>query len=300
VAFSRDGRIVASGSQDATIRLWEADGGKCITTLCTGAPVWGTAFAPRCEAVASLATWGGVQLWDVATGKERDTFGRNEVFGDSFAFSPNGKILAVATLGEAGRPRTELWDIDTKKRRLLIGHSGIINNIAFSPDGKLLASASDDSTTKLWDVATGKNLATLMQSPMQFVGSVAFSPNGKTLVSGGRDGWIIFWDVATSKKKSTLRGGMSTLWCVGFSPDGTILAAGNLDGTIELWDVVNLEIVDTLVGHRDGVLCLAFSPDGHVLASASQDKTVKLWDMTKVCHGPAEPHNQRKQDTTAK
>lgn len=179
--------------------------------------------------------------------------------------------------------RIDLYDVGKgRKQGSLIGHSDCIYGVAFSPDGRIVASGSRDFTTKLWNPTTGKNLATLTVSPVEYVGSVAFSPDGKTLASGLRDGRIILWDVASRKKKATLRS-HNYLSSVAFSANGKTLAAGHLDKTIELWEVTNARIVTTLCGHSNGVRCVAFSPDGRMLASASADRTVKLWDVREAC-----------------
>jgi WD40 repeat protein len=151
-----------------------------------------------------------------------------------------------------------------------------INTLAFSPDGKLLASGSHHQAVKLWDVATGKELRTLRGEDM--VWSVAFSPDGTRLASN--DGRTVkLWDVASGKEVGALRGHKAWVTTVAFSPDGTRLASGGNDRTVRLWDVASGKELRTLRGHRGEVHRVAFSPDGTRLASSSNDRTVKVWDV---------------------
>jgi predicted NACHT family NTPase len=155
---------------------------------------------------------------------------------------------------------------------------------------RVRVSGSSDQTIKLWDVATGKEQATL-KGHKHWVRSVSFSPDGKTLASGSDDGTIRLWDVATGKEQTTLKDRPPSrpdrswsVWSVAFSPDGKTLASGSGDfaktGEIKLWDVSTGKKKTTLKGHTFDVLSVAFSPDGKTLASGSGDGTIKLWDVT--------------------
>ena len=165
-----------------------------------------------------------------------------------------------------------------RERNRLEDHNSLVNSVSFSPDGKTLASGSEDKTIKLWDVQTGKEITTL-QGHDYWVTSVSFSPDGKTLASGSIDGTIKLWDVQTQKEITTLTGHDESVWSVSFSPDGKTLASGSWDATIKLWDVQTQKEITALQGHDDLIHSVSFSPDGKTLASGSRDNTIKLWNV---------------------
>ena len=161
----------------------------------------------------------------------------------------------------------------------LSGHMDAVASVAFSPDGKTLASGSRDGTVILWNAQTAKAIRKPLTGHTDDVTSIAFSPDGKILASGSRDTTIILWDVETGALISQLQEHSDDVTSVAFSPDGKILASGSRDITIMLWDVETGALTGGLVGHFDYVTSVAFSPDGKMLASGSKDETITLWDV---------------------
>jgi WD40 repeat protein len=284
VAFSPDGKILASASRDGTVRLWDVATHRQIGNPLTGhaGGVTSVAFSPD---GTTLATGTGyrdrtVRLWDVATHRQIG----NPIAGHagtvfSVAFSPDGKAVASGSFSGT----TQLWDVTTHRQigKPFTGNLGAVLSVAFSPHGKILATGTGYDTVQLWDVATHRQIGKPLTGHRAPVTSVAFSPDGKTLASGDYDTTVRLWDVATHRQiGNPLTGHTREVWSVAFSPDGKTLATGSSDGTVRLWDVAtHRQIGNPLTGHAGGVWSVAFSPDGKTLATGSSDGTVRLWDV---------------------
>jgi WD40 repeat protein/serine/threonine protein kinase/predicted Zn-dependent protease len=299
--FSPDGKTILTGSQDSTARLWDVATGQPVgPPLQHGGKVMvaHVAFSPDGRTVLTRTSSTDlndrppskgqketVQLWDVATGKPVAGVWQGLKGVVAAAFSPDGKTLVTG-----GRDRTaQLWDVPTGQPRgpalrhryemtsfeptVLLG-----NAVAFSPDGKALATGSQDGA-RLWDVATGQPIGQLLEHT-SWVRALAFSPDGKTVLTGSGDHTARLWNAATGKPLGPPLEHIDSITAVAFSPDGkTLLTSyGGYLGEARLWDAVTSKPIGVRMVHHTQVNSAVFSPDGRTVLTGSSDGSARLWD----------------------
>jgi len=282
-AFSPNGERVAAGGDDGWVRIWNVTEGKKVLECPHQEVVTSLAFSPSGKWIASSGRR-YIRLWDAGDGSLVATVEPHASLSDSgtdriacVAISPDGRT--VATGGKAGSG-IRLWEpASGALKRTLRGHRGTVYSIVFSPDGKHLASASEDRTIRLWDVARGVEVRTIRGHSAGVV-FIAFDRSGKRLVSaGGYDCTVRIWDTETGEALACLRGHEGPVVSAAFSPDGKRVVSTGADSTVRVWDVPDDCLSVLFRGHTRPVTSVDFSPDGERIVSASWDRTVRIWDV---------------------
>ena len=267
VAFSSDAKVIASGSDDKTIRLWSSKSFELLETL-TGHSdkVNEIVYSADSKTIASVSTDQTIKIWNPSSYKTHysntTNLGKNRDFTKN---DSNKNSKSIPTLSEQS--------VNT-----FIGHTNAVNHLTYSPDGMVIASASEDNKIRIWDAKSGKTIK-ILSGHTSAVNSISFSPSGKIIASGSSDSTVRLWNSESGALIRTINTQATIISSLAFSPDGMSIAVATYDNSIQIWNVQSGESINLLMGHSDFVNSVVFSPKGEVLASGSSDKTVRLWDV---------------------
>jgi WD40 repeat protein/serine/threonine protein kinase/tetratricopeptide (TPR) repeat protein len=309
LAFSPDGKVLATASLDGTARLWDVAGGKELSRKTVAAGAHGVAFSPNGELLAVGGGDGVLRVWEVGSGRGRLTIHPGDLPAPSLAFTPDGRRLVSAPSNSAwaGGGRAKVWDLATGQEALPLDTPAVFSStLAVSPDGRYLAAADVPAVIKLWDLNSGRIVRTLT-GHQGYVQGLAFSPDGLFLASSSDDSTVRVWVADTGKEALVYRGHAQSVRSVAFSPDGTRLVSGGIDGTVKVWDLTlhpefaSLQ-ADQVRNMSNEIEALAFGPDGRSLTLAQMGGAVATFhptehtlldyhtvDLTRKWLTPAEP-----------
>jgi WD40 repeat protein len=272
-AWSPDGRVFATGNFNGGVTVWQGQGSLSeLRTISTTSPITALSFDRTTLLVASGTH---VRLVDLASGRTKTIAFRSGVI--TGVLDPTGKVFAVAT--RAGKSTSaSLIDAHTGRVIRHLPETGI-RSFAFSPNGKLLASGSYDSTARIWDASTGRLLHVLEHTG--YVYDESFSPHGQSLVTASEDGAAYLWDVASGQRKLLLVGGTGAVGAINaaaFSPDGSEIATASSDGLGTIYYRRDGRVIASLAGHSDSVTSVGFDPSGRTIVTGSSDGSARLWE----------------------
>lgn len=314
VIFSPDGKMIATASEDNTVRVWNINGREIRKFTGNNQVFRSVNFSPDGKNIAATSADNTIKIWSI-NGQELITFkgqDSQDNFMSGVCFIPDSKLIAASNLDNS----VKLLHIDGQEIKTLKGHKDSVWSISCSPDGKnivtadlggvliiwstngeeiktfrasnqsifgvsfspdsqLIATAGGDSAVKLWNL-DGQEIKTIGKHD-NYVISVNFSPDGKILASTSADKTVKLWSL-DGRKLKTLKGHNNSVFSSNFSPDNKIIASASADNTVKLWNLDNQE-PRTLIGHNDSLWGVSFSPDGKIIASAGDDQTIKLWNF---------------------
>ena len=271
VSFSPDGKILATGSFDSTVRLWRRDGSLLKILKGHKQAVTSVRFSPDGKTIASGSQDGTVRLWD-SNGNFIRLIQAHKNWVMSVSFSPDGKTIATASDDKT----VKLWQLDGQLISTLNKHQDDVRQVSFSPKGDQIITGSNDRTVKLWSL-DGKLLKTL-NNHTDVVSAADFSPDGRFFATGSLDGTVKLWNQEGKLLMDFKRPGQ--VWSASVSRDAQIIASGSSDGTVRLW-APDGRLLDTWAGHKGAITSVAFSPDGNMLATAGKDSITKLWQVNR-------------------
>jgi RNA polymerase sigma factor (sigma-70 family) len=278
LAFAPRGGWLAVGGEDGVVHLWDPVRGVSRGHLLSPGAIAGLAFAKDGRLIVT-GNDGKSRTWEPVVGWKKQAETTLPGIGEpgwAVAFAPGGQTLAAVSGGTSGT--LKVWDVATKKERVSIKEPSMLRCVAFTPDGKLLATGCFDNTVQLRDAVTGKTIR-LLKGHTAGVNSLSFRRDGRALLTGSLDRTAKLWDVVTGAEIATFAGHTGEVFSAALSPDGKTAATVGRDRVIKLWDVERCTVKLTLKGHGQPVEQAVFSRDGTTFASAGWDHTVRLWDV---------------------
>jgi len=276
LAYSHDGRFLASGDKAGNVLLWRIKpelNEDTITNVLVDYAYPPPVFSSNGDLMATVTASNQVTIWNLSTWQPVQTFDGAKV---PLAISPDNLTLTAAGPDFA----FQLWDIPSGEIQdtARFVEPKYVFRASLSPDGKILAIGKSDGTVELWNPRTGQAMWR-SQGHKGAVRELALSPHDRLMVTASRDFLAKLWDVKTGKELATLSGHTDGVFSAAFSPDGKLIATGAIDGTARLWDAATRKQLTVLTGHKEGVYYISFSGDGQTLATASGDRTVRLWNL---------------------